>query len=107
MANAQERMQAHRDTQRSLDPIPVGTCVFLQNPVSKEWDRTGKVVAALENRQYLVRLDSTGRMTKRNRIHMKIPWWRPSPTPVTPPDTTVIQRPRRDTRPPQRYIQEY
>ena len=50
MAIAQERIQAHRDVQRSLDPIPVGTYVFLQNLVSKEWDRTGKVIEALENR---------------------------------------------------------
>ena len=105
VAEAHEKILAGRGVQRTLDPIAKGCRVFLQNPVSKEWDRSGTVTEALENRQYLVRLDVSGRISRRNRVHMRVVNRPPPSTPVTSPDTTVTrrtQRTRRATRQPQR-----
>ena len=51
--------------------IAVGTEVLIQNVDSKEWDRSGLVVEALPFRQYKVRVIGSGRITLRNRIHLR------------------------------------
>ena len=51
--------------------IAVGTEVLIQNVDSEEWDRSGLVVEALPFRQYKVRVIGSGRITLRNRIHLR------------------------------------
>ena len=59
---------------RKQDPLRVGHEVSIQNLAGNhplKWDRTGLVVEALGNDQYNVRVDGTGRITLRNRKHLK------------------------------------
>ena len=43
----------------------------VQNQANREWDRTGTVVEVLRYRQYTIRLDGSGRLSRRNRVHLK------------------------------------
>ena len=54
-----------------LDELPVGTEVLCQNMQSKRWDKSGLVVEACEFRQYKIKLNGSGRITLRNRIHLR------------------------------------
>ena len=58
-------------TPRQLLPLDPGTRVRVQNQASNVWDRTGLVVEALPYRQYTVRLDGSGRISLRNRKHLR------------------------------------
>ena len=51
--------------------LAVGTEVVIQNADTKKWDRSGLVVESLPFRQYRVKLHGSGRMTLRNRIHLR------------------------------------
>ena len=62
---------AGKDTSRRLAPLQPGNQVRIQNPVSNKWDRTGVVTEALQHRQYTVRLDGSGRVSLRNRRHLR------------------------------------
>ena len=60
---------------RVLPPLSVGDCVSIQNrsgPHPLRWDRTGKIVERLENRQYLVKSDGSGRILLRTRTHLRL-----------------------------------
>ena len=70
---------AKKSAQRKFLPIQPGTKVRVQNQANHEWDRTGTVVEALKYRQYTIRLDGSGRLSRRNRTHLK-PIDRPTPT---------------------------
>ena len=59
---------------RVLQELEVGTRVQIQNqtgPREKKWDRSGIIVEYRGNRQYLVRLDGSGRLSLRNRRFLK------------------------------------
>ena len=59
---------------RKLPPLRVGDHVFLQNLTGnhpRRWDRTGTVVEVKQFHQYVVRVDGTGRVTLRNRQHLR------------------------------------
>ena len=77
--------ESHRGTmardgaRRTLTPLQPGTEVRVQNQANREWDRTGIVVQVLRHRQYIVRLDGSGRLSRRNRAHLK-PIQVPQPT---------------------------
>ena len=73
-----------------LAPLSLGDSVSVQNRVGSHplrWDRTGVVVERLENRQYLVKSDGSGRVLRRTRTHLRkiIPATRDRVI----PDTTV------------------
>ncbi len=51
--------------------LSIGTEVLLQNADSKKWDRSGLIIEACEHRQYKVRVHGSGRVTLRNRIHLR------------------------------------
>ena len=58
---------------KTLVPLEVGTVVCLQNqhgPHKQRWDRSGVVVKVLPFSQYKVRVDGTGRVTRRNRVFL-------------------------------------
>ena len=66
-----ERYDEHT---RPLEPLSVGDSVSIQNrsgPKPLRWDRTGRVVERLENRQYLVKSDGSGRVLLRTRLHLR------------------------------------
>ena len=59
---------------RPLTVLNVGDCVSIQNRSGScplRWDRTGKVVERLSNRQYLVKADGSGRILLRTRMHLR------------------------------------
>lgn len=83
MADSGEAREAC-STPRRLPPLPLGTRVRVQNQASNLWDRTGLVVEARPHRQYAVRLDGSGRVSFRNRKHLR---------PSTAPDPARGNRP--------------
>jgi hypothetical protein len=59
---------------RRLPPLKVGDHVYLQNLVGnhpRRWARTGIVVEVRQYHQYVIRVDGTGRVTIRNRQHLR------------------------------------
>ena len=61
---------------KELPALREGDSVFIQNQDKSsgrpnKWDRQGKIVAAKNNDQYLVKVDGTGRLTLRNRRFLK------------------------------------
>ena len=57
-----------------LAPLSVGDSVSIQNRTGSHplrWDRTGAVVERLQNRQYLVKSDGSGRVLRRTRTHLR------------------------------------
>ena len=68
-------------TAHTLPPLNVGTYVALQDPHNR-WNRTGRIVEALADRQYRVRVDGSGRITLRNRRFLKLIQSKVSGTPI-------------------------
>ena len=63
-----------REHTRALGELKVGTRVQVQNqtgPRGKKWDRSRAIVEVKGNRQYVVRLDGSGRLSLRNRRFLK------------------------------------
>lgn len=57
-----------------LPALKVGDHVYLQNLVGnhpRRWERTGTVVEVRQYHQYVVRVDGSGRVTIRNRQHLR------------------------------------
>ena len=68
---AHERLSEHP---RVLPPLFIGNCVRLQNlvgPHPTKWDRTGIMVEVRQYDQYVIRVDGSGRVTLRNRKHLR------------------------------------
>ena len=68
---AHERLSEHT---RVLPPPIIGNCVMLENlvgPHPTKWDRTGIVVEVRQYDQYVIRVDGSGRVTLRNRKHLR------------------------------------
>ena len=94
-----DRVLAERHDNRSLPPLALGGRVLVQNAPRGVWDRAGMVIETRPNRQYLVRLEGSGRISLRNRVHLRPtsaqasdapddPVWRPivsSPPPAESP----------------------
>ena len=83
LANQREELLSARNTKLTdsynsktypLPSLSIGTTVRVQNQGLKnhnQWLKTGKIVDVLPNRQYQVRIDGSGRITKRNRRFLK------------------------------------
>ena len=59
---------------RQLPQLQAGEKVFIQNqngPHPKKWDRSGVILEPLGHNQYNVKVDGTGRVTKRNRRFLR------------------------------------
>ena len=55
---------------RNLSPLMVGDTVTVQNmtgPKPNRWDKTGRIVECLNNRQYMVKMDGSRRVRLKNR----------------------------------------
>ncbi|KAK8372285.1 hypothetical protein O3P69_010944 [Scylla paramamosain] len=103
----------HDQQAHSLTPLRPGQRARIQNPSSRWWDRVGTVGTVLElsaPRQYLLRLDGSGRASIRNRCHLRPLTGEPqlsddsneSPTPVR----ITTPRPRRTQQAP-RHLDDY
>ncbi|MEO2242304.1 MAG: DDE-type integrase/transposase/recombinase, partial [Candidatus Poseidoniia archaeon] len=64
-----------------LRPLEARSPVHIQS--HKRWDRTGRVVEVLPNRQYRIRVDGSGRITLRNRRFLRLKDAQ-APTELTP-----------------------
>ncbi len=89
--------------------LAVGTEVLVQNSDTKKWDRSGLVVEVCPNRQYQVRIEGSGRISLRNRIHLRpVLVYKPSgasaagplATHATPPHTSTDLAPPSGLAPP-------
>ena len=59
---------------KSLPPLTVGERCFIQNQTGKEpkkWHRSGVVTEVLTHDQYLIKVDGSGRVTRRNRRFLR------------------------------------
>ena len=80
---------------RTLPPLRIGDHVYIQNLVGNQprrWERTGVVIEVRQFHQYVIRVDGTGRVTLRNRQHLRkfTPFMNKSPSsPVYPPTVPV------------------
>ncbi len=114
MARSGDERVERQGPVRTLEPLSPGSRVWVQNQMTKVWDRSGVVAEALPHRQYTVRLDGSGRLSLRNRRHLRVKRGAtlaspaPShagPTPATSPTPQPRQstpsRPRRTSRRPQ------
>ena len=111
LAEAHKEVVRKSGIHRTLPPISTGARVWVQNQTSLKWDRSGTVTEALENRQYTVKLDGSGRISRRNRKHLKI-ISEPAPANITTPSATTgtaatpntqpVERPQRRTKQPDR-----
>ncbi|XP_021341459.1 uncharacterized protein LOC110442268 [Mizuhopecten yessoensis] len=71
--HAREHERWNEHTHR-LPPLQVGDHVYIQNLVGnypRRWKRTGIVVEVRQFHQYVIRVDGTGRVTLRNRQHLR------------------------------------
>ena len=70
-AREHERWSEHT---RLLQPLKVEDRVYIQDLVGnypRKWERTGVVVETRQFHQYVVRIDGSGRVTLRNRQHLR------------------------------------
>ncbi|KAK8385706.1 hypothetical protein O3P69_016466 [Scylla paramamosain] len=61
----------HDQQAHSLTPLRPGQRARIQNPSNGRWDRVGTVLERSAPRQYLLRLDGSGRVSIRNRRHLR------------------------------------
>lgn len=69
---------------RELKTLEVGDHVYLQNLTGNNplrWDRTGVVLELKPFKQYAIKVDGSGRVTLRNRKHLRkfTPFYKPGP----------------------------
>ncbi|KAK3888626.1 hypothetical protein Pcinc_007351 [Petrolisthes cinctipes] len=93
MAQSRGEVEERQGPARTLT---AGTKVWVQNQTSGVWDRSGVIVEVRPHRQYTVRLDGSGRVSLRNRRHLRVRKSSPSlaqdgaqpatPTPAPPPN---------------------
>ena len=101
LAKRNHRIIERYDTStRLLQPLKVGTKVVVQtqnNIGKKKWVKTGRIVEALDNRQYRIRMCHSGRITLQNRKFIKecqlITAPMPMPTPFMGSPTQQGQQP--------------
>ncbi|XP_076042081.1 uncharacterized protein LOC143025983 [Oratosquilla oratoria] len=115
-ARQQEAWMISQGTPKTLPTLSIGTQVLIQDQASKLWDRRGVVTEVLPFRQYSVKLDGSGRITLRNRRHLRVAadtslqeTLSPSPAPQTsnpPSSNTPHSRPKRSSRKPM-WLRDY
>ena len=56
---------------REKEALAKGDTVLCQNVRTKKWDRSSAIVEVGDYRQYLVKMDGSGRISLRNRRHLQ------------------------------------
>ena len=82
--HSRDHEQWNEHTKR-LPQLKVGDHVYIQNLIGNHprgWERTGIVVEVRQYHQYVIRVDGTGRVTIRNRQHLRK--FKPFHNPVIP-----------------------
>ena len=67
--------EALNEHARPLMPLRTGDKCFIQNQTGNnptKWHRTGTVVEVADHDQYIVKVDGSGRLTKRNRRFLRV-----------------------------------
>ena len=73
MALSHARLPVARgEVPRQLPALAVGDRVLVQDASTRAWDRSGVIVEARPHKQYAVRLSGSGRISYRNRRHLKL-----------------------------------
>ena len=67
----QTQCKRYNHTAHDLSPLYKGNTVSIQNPNSHRWDIAGRIVEALPNRQYKIRVAGSGRITLQNRRFLR------------------------------------
>ncbi|XP_068234299.1 uncharacterized protein [Palaemon carinicauda] len=91
----------HDSSAKRLRPLQAGTTVAVQNVVSNAWGRIAKVVEMKGDRQYVIKLDGSGRISTRNRKHLReirVQDFPPPTRSLSPADSCADPQPRRGTR---------
>ena len=73
---------------KALPALRIGDHVFIQNLVGnhpRRWERTGTVVEVRQFHQYVIKIDGSGRLTLRNRQHLR----KYTPFQVQPRDSII------------------
>merc|ERR1712002_1043223 len=86
---------------KKLQDLKVGDMVQIQNQRGnnpRRWSKSGKVVEKLEHDQYLVKVDGSGRITRRNRRFLKKIISTLADKEFVEEETTDQDGPRRSTR---------
>ena len=66
----------------NLSPLQTSDTVAIQSPLNHQWNTTGKVIAALPNCQYQIRVDGLGRITLRNHCFLRKCKFKTAPKPI-------------------------
>ena len=56
---------------KCLKPLSVGDEVLSQNMRTKKWDKSGRIIEVKGFRQYLMKMNGSGRLSLRNRRHLQ------------------------------------
>ena len=72
MVTRGEKSKAVYDGTKKLSELSVGDSVHCQDARTEVWGRQGVIVEKSPFRKFLVKMQGTGRMTIRNRRHMKL-----------------------------------
>ena len=92
--------EALNEHAKQLQPLSIGEKCFIQNQTGNfptKWHRTGTVVEVCNHDQYVLKVDGSGRLTKRNRRFLRSPpnqhhWPLIMHLLVTPPRRTSDQK---------------
>ena len=68
---SQHIKQKYDEKAKTLKPLVVGDSVLSQNVRTKKWDKSGVIMEIKGFRQYLVKMDGSGRLSLRNRRHLQ------------------------------------
>ena len=71
MCRSNDKQIESTANRHTLEPLSVGTEVNVQNVDTNIWDRSGLVVEVCPFRQYKVKMHGSGRVSTRNRIHLR------------------------------------
>ena len=90
---------------RALAPLQVGDSVLIQNQLGNHplrWDKRGTVMKCEGNDQYMVMVDGSRRITRRNRKFLRqfTPFKPPGQQPAVQQQEQVQQQPSRDQQQP-------
>ena len=120
MARHNAKVLADHNNPRSRPQLSPGSKVLVQNQANKAWDRSAVVVEEKGNRQYVIRLEGSGRISLRTRMHLRHApgaLGKPSdpepadisrpPSPSSPPTWQPSGPSSRRARRPPRWLEDY